>query len=91
MSAWRSEIFHVENKDRSGQSYRKARECLARRRPPPEPAWTGNKLNAVTLRYSGRMRRVVICGDALMDAVEGDAELVRLAFAVLYRRVGLLE
>ena len=26
-----------------------------------------------------------------MDAVEGDAELVRLAFAVLYRRVGLLE
>lgn len=57
----------------------------------PEPAWTGNKLNAVTLRYSGRMRRVVICEDAVADAGEGDAELVRLAFAVLYRRVGLLE
>ncbi len=57
----------------------------------PEPVWTDNKLNAVTLRYSGRTRRVVICEDAVADAGEGDAELVRLAFAVLYRRVGLLE
>ena len=78
----------IRNWDRS---YRKARECLAKRRSSPAPVWTGNKLNAVTLRYSGLMRRVVICEDAVMDAVEGDAEFVRLAFAVLYRRVGLLE